>query len=84
MKNKIRRMRTTRWNKLTTGEKVAKVMISLVKTAAIIAIVLLIASIAVAVAAGVAVAFGIASAIAGGFSNASRAYTPGEKYVRFW
>lgn len=84
MKNKMRKLKVTSWNKLTAGEKVAKVVIGLLKIAAIVVVGLAIAGVVVAVMAGVAVAFGIASAIAGGFADASRAYRPGDRYVRYW
>ena len=71
---KMRRLKMTRWNKLTLGEKIAKVVISLIKVAAIVAIGLAVAGVVVAVVAGVVIALAIGSAIAGGFGNASRAY----------
>lgn len=79
--NKIRKIRMTRWNKLTSGEKVMKVVMDLVKYAAIVALIVALSSVIVAVAAGVLVAFGIMSAVAGGFKDASKAYRPGDVYV---
>lgn len=81
LRMKIDRIRTTRWNKLTLGEKIARVIYKLVKWAAIIALVVSIAGVAIAVVAGVAVALGIASALSGGFYNASKAYKPGDVYI---
>lgn len=81
---KMRKLKMTRWNKLTRGEKVAKVVLKLVKYAVIAAIIVLGISVVAAVAIGVFAAFAIASAIAGGFENASNAYRPGDRYVRFW
>lgn len=84
---KMKKLRLTPWNKLTTGEKAAKVVLKLVKWAAIAAVV---ATVAVAVIGtlaavifAVCVAFGIAGAISGGLMDASRAYRPGDYYVRF-
>ena len=81
--NKMRKLKMTRWNKLTLGEKIIKVVVSLLKVAAIAAIAITIAGVAVAVVAGIAIAFAIANAIASGFENASKAYRPGDVYVRF-
>lgn len=75
---KMRKIRMTHWDKLTFGEKIIGIVMSLVKIAAIVAVGALIIGVAVSVAAGVAIAFGIASAIAGGFGDASRAYRPGD------
>ncbi len=84
---KVKRIRATRWCKLTRGEKVAKVVMSLVKYAAIVAVVVtvvgVIASVIAAIVLGVAIAFAITSAISGGFAAAGNAYIPGERYVRF-
>lgn len=79
--NKIRKVRMTRWNKLTSAEKVMRIVMDLVKYAAIVALIVALSSVIVAVAAGVFIAFGIMSAVAGGFSNASKAYRPGDVYV---
>lgn len=83
IRNKMRRLRMTRWNKLTLGEKIIRVVISLLKVAAIAAVAITIAGVVVAVGAGIVVAFAIAGAIGGGFKNASKAYRPGDIYVRF-
>lgn len=80
---KMRRLRMTRWNKLTLGEKVVKVVWSLLKAAVVAAVVVALAGVVVAVVAGVVVAVGVGSALAGGFGNASRAYRSGDRYVRF-
>ena len=83
---KMRKVRMTRWRKLTSGEKVMKVVMTLVKYAVLAAVVAAVASavVAVAVAVGVVVAFGVMNAVAGGLGNASRAYRPGDRYVRFF
>ncbi len=82
---KMRKLKLTPWAKLTRGEKVAKVIITLLKISAIVAIGLALAGVVLAVIAGIAVAFGIASAIAGGFNDASRAYRYGDRrYKWFW
>lgn len=78
---KIRKIRMTRWGGLTHGEKVAKVIMTLIKWAAIAAVAAVVVGGIIAVAAGIFIAFAIASAIAGGFENASRAYRPGDRYV---
>lgn len=84
LRAKMRKLKMTRWNKLTRGEKVAKVVLKLVKYAVIAALIVLGVTVAVSVAIGVFAAFAIASAIAGGFENASRAYRPGDRYVRWF
>ncbi len=81
---KMRKLKMTPWDKLTRGGKAAKVMITLLKIAAIVAIGLALAGVVAAVMVSVAVAFGIASAIGGGFQNASRAYRYGDRYRWFW
>lgn len=81
---KMRKVRMTRWNKLTSGEKVMKVVMKLVKYAVIAAVVAAVASAAIGIAAGLFVGFGIMNAIAGGFTNASRAYRTGDRYVKFY
>ncbi len=81
---KMRKVRMTRWRKLTSGEKVMKVVMTLVKYAVLAAVVAAVASAVVAVAVGVVVAFGVMNAVAGGLGNASRAYRPGDRYVRFF
>ena len=80
---KMRRIKATRWHKLTLGEKVLAIVMGLIKWGLIAAVVFAVVSfIAVAV---VAVVIGLAAgnAIAEGFGNASRAYRPGEHYVRW-
>lgn len=64
---KIRRLRTTRWAKLTRGERIAKVIFSLLKAAAVIALIVAVVSAAISIALGIMLAMGIASAIGGGF-----------------
>ncbi len=78
---KIRKIRMMRWSKLTRGEKVAKVIMTLVKWAAIAAVAVVVVGGIIAAAAGVFIAFAIAGAITGGFENASHAYRPGDYYV---
>lgn len=78
---KMKKIKMMRWSKLSLGEKIAKVIISLLKIAAIVAIGLALASVVVAAVMGVVVAFGIANAISGGLYNASKAYCPGDIYV---
>ncbi len=80
---KMRRLRTTCWNKLTLGEKAIKIIMSLIKMGLIIALIAAFASMAIAIGIGIAIAIGIGNAIAGGFGMASRAYRPGDIYVRF-
>lgn len=83
MMNKIRRIRTTRWSKLTTGEKILSTIGTLLKWAVIIAIIVTVASTVFAAVVGIMIAVGIGNAIAGGFADASRAYRPGDQYIRF-
>lgn len=84
LRAKMRKLKMTRWNKLTRGEKVAKVVLKLVKFVTIAIIFALGITVVAAVAIGVFAAFAIISAVSGGFDNASRAYRPGDRYVRFW
>lgn len=84
LRAKMRKLKMTPWNKLTRGEKVAKAVLKLVKFAVIGALIALGVTVVVGVAIGVFAAFAIVSAISGGFENASRAYRPGDRYVRFW
>ncbi len=81
---KMRKVRMTRWNKLTSGEKVMKVVMKLVKYALFAAVAALVVSALAAVVVGAVVAFGVMNAVAGGFRDASRAYRPGDRNVRFW
>lgn len=81
---KMKKVRMTRWSKLTTGEKVMKVIMKLIKWALIAAVVITVVSLVASAFMGVIIAFGIMNAVAGGFRNASRAYRPGDRYVRFW
>lgn len=81
---KMKKIRMTRWHKLTRGEKVAKVIMTLIKWALLIVIGLTVAGIIAAVVAGVIVAFGIISAISGGLNDASHAYQSGDRYVHVY
>lgn len=80
---KVRKVRAYKWNMLSRGEKVLKVIMKLVKWALIAAVVAgviaLVASLWVAVVLGL----GIMSAVGGGFRNASKAYRPGDIHVKF-
>lgn len=87
MRKMIRKMRwikVTRWSDLTTGERILRVVMALVKLAVIGALVAVLVSGLLAVIVGVVVGLGMMGAVAGGFTNASRAYKPGDRYVRFW
>lgn len=81
---KIRRIRRTAWSKLTLGEKVLDVVMRLLKWGVIIALGATVLGIVAVVVFGFIGAFAIAGAIAGGFGDASRAYRPGDRYVKFW
>lgn len=81
---KMRKVRKARWCKLTTGEKIMKVIMKLIKIAVIVALIVTFASAIAAIVMGVLIGFGIMNAVAGGFSDASRAYRPGDRYVHFW
>ena len=76
---KMRKVKMTRWNKLTTGEKVMKVVMFMVKAALAVALVAVVG----AVVLGLVVGFAVMNAVAGGFKNAANAYNPGDRYVRF-
>ncbi len=80
---KMRKVRMSRWNKLSAGEKVLKVVMKLVKWALVAALVVAVAGVAVVAAVGLFVGFAIMNAVSGGFYNASRAYRSGDVYVRF-
>lgn len=79
LRDKLKRIRMMRWSRLTLSEKIAKVIITLLKIAVIIAVVVAIASAVFAVAMGVVIASCIASAIAGGFDYVGY----NERFVRF-
>lgn len=83
-KTKMKSLRMTRWESLTTGQKVLKVITTIVKTALIVTVVGVIGAVVLGAIAGIVLAFGIASAIAGGFADASRVYRPGDQYVRWF
>ena len=76
---KMRKVKMTRWNKLTTGEKVMKVVMFMVKAALFAALVAVVG----AVVLGLVVGFAVMNAVAGGFKNAANAYNSGDRYVRF-
>lgn len=80
---KLRKVRAYKWNMLSSGEKVLKVIMKLVKwaliVAAVVGIIALVASVWVAAVIGLS----IASAVGGGFRNASKAYRPGDVHVKF-
>lgn len=80
---KIRKIKRTNWGGLTLGEKIAKIVMKLIKWAIIIAIVVTLIGLFAAVAMAILVVFGITSAIAGGFEMGANAYVPGEHYVRY-
>lgn len=81
---KMRLLKVKKWNKLTSGEKVLRVAMTVLKWAAIIALVVTLFAGLMTVVVGIIVGLGIMSAVGGGFTNASRAYRPGDRYVRFW
>ncbi len=80
---KVKKIKKTPWGKLTRGEKVAMVIMDLIKIAAIAAIVISVVGIAAVIILGVVVGFGIMNAVAGGFYDAADAYRPGDRYVHF-
>lgn len=81
---KMRFLKVKKWNKLTSGEKVLRVAMTVLKWAAIIALVVTLFAGLMTVVVGIIVGLGIMGAVGGGFTNASRAYRPGDRYVRFW
>ena len=81
---KMRLLKVKKWNKLTSGEKVLRVAMTVLKWAAIIALVVTQFAGLMTVVVGIIVGLGIMGAVGGGFTNASRAYRPGDRYVRFW
>lgn len=80
MLKKIKKIRMTPWNKRTRGEKFLTMLMSLVKWAAIIALVVSIGSVILAVVAGFGIALAIGGAIGGGFHNAGKAYHTGDRF----
>lgn len=81
---KMRKVKMTGWCKLTAGEKILKAIMKLIKIAAIVALVVAFAGVAIVILVGAVVGLAIMSAVGGGFTNASRAYRPGDRYVRFF
>lgn len=83
LRAKMKKIRTTEWRKLSRGEKIAAVLMSLLKgavmVAVIVAAVLAIAGIAFAVFMGFVIASCIANALSGGFNYIGY----DETYVRF-
>jgi hypothetical protein len=79
---KMKKVRVTQWDKLTSGEKILKVIMTLIKFALIIALIVTVGSVILAVVAGVVIAFAIMSAVAGGFHNAGQAYSSRDRYYR--
>lgn len=80
---KLRKVRAYKWNMLSSGEKVLKVVMKLVKWALIAAAVVAVFSVVASVVLAVMVALAFASAVGGGFRNASKAYRPGDVHVKF-
>ena len=80
---KMRKVKAYKWNMLSSGEKVLKVVMKLVKLALIAVLVAGAVALAAGVGFAVIVALGVANAVGGGFRNASRAYRPGDGHVRF-
>ena len=78
----MKNMMKTPWCKLTTGEKIGRLVLKVLKYAAIAAIVVAIGSIVIGLALGVFVAVGITNAFIGGFKNASRVNT--NKYYGYY
>jgi hypothetical protein len=72
---KMKRIQSTSWAKLTLGEKILKVIMTLVKWAAIIAVVVCIGGVVLAVVAGFAIALAIGGAVGAGFHNAGESYS---------
>lgn len=81
---KVRKIRRTQWNKLTSGEKVIDVMLSLLKWGVIAGLILAGLGLVAVVVISLFVTSCIVSSISGGFENASHAYRPGDRNVRFW
>lgn len=81
--DKMRRVRVLRWNKLSAGEKVLKVLWVLLKMAVIAALIVVVGGIALIIVSGALIAMAIGSAVGGGLYNAGHAYRPGDHYVRF-
>jgi hypothetical protein len=79
---KMKKVRVTRWDNLTSDEKVMKVVMTLVKFALIIALIVTVGSVVLAVVGGIVIAFAIMSAVAGGFHNAGQAYSSRDRYDR--
>lgn len=82
--SKMKKLKITRWSNLTLGEKILKVIVTLVKIALVAAVCAVVIAGVFSIGVGILVAFGIASAISGGLRNASYAYKPGDIYVKFW
>ena len=79
LRAKIRKIKSTKWKSLTLGEKIAKVIMTLLKVAVIVAVVLAIAGVAFAVVMALIISSCIVNAIADGFNYVGY----DETYVRF-
>lgn len=77
-------LKMTHLNKLTLGEKIVKAVVTLLKVAAIVALVLTIGYVVLSFVIGTFIAFAVAHAIADGFGDAARAYRTGDRYVRWF
>lgn len=81
---RVKKIRMTRWSKLTSGEKVICVMIGLLKWLVIAGLILAGLGLVAVIMVSLFVTSCIVSSISGGFNNASHAYRPGDRNVRFW
>ena len=79
LRDKMKRIRMMRWSKLSLDEKIAKVIIALLKVAVIVAIGLAVAGVVVAVVMALIIVSCMASAMAGGFDYVGY----NERFVRF-
>lgn len=86
MRARMRKLKMTRWGKLTRGEKVAKVILTIVKFVVLGSLIAIGITAIVSVAVAIFVASAVIDAVCGGLDNASKAYRPGDRYVnvRFW
>ena len=82
-KEKMLKLRMTKWRNLTLGEKILKAVTKLIKIALIVAIGYFVVNVVLGIVIAGYVAFAIAGAVADGFGIAANAYRPGDCYVHF-
>ena len=83
LRREMLKLKATRWKNLTFGEKVLKVILTVVKWTLILTVGFVVVGAAVSVLAGIILAFAFVNAIIGGINIAGDAYRPGDRYIWF-